>query len=394
MEFSPGDSNNISDEIINSQIYLENLVEIIPYFIFWKNAQSVYLGCNQQFANLVGKKSPEEVIGKTDFDLGWGEGEAEIFREGDRAVMAGHPKVDMEELLVRSDGSLMVMLVNKVPLRSKHNDYIGVLGTSTDITARKKMEEDLRIATKNAEAANHGLTLMTGSVVHELRTPLTSVNLAITTIKQYLPELVSGYQLAWDSGLPVKEISPSELPILSRCAENIQAEIKASNMFIDMLLLNLTEPKISTEKMQDCSIRQCIEKALERYPLAEEEKDKIIFEPKDDFSFKGNQLLTIHIIFNLLKNALYYIKVAGKGEIYIWLEPGEEINKLHFKDTAKGISPGMLSRIFERFYSNTQGGSGIGLAFCKMTMELFGGKIHCESVEGDYTEFVLGFPSS
>jgi len=110
--------------------------------------------------------------------------------------------------------------------------------------------------------------------------------------------------------------------------------------------------------------------------------------------FTGNQLLTIHIIFNLLKNALYYIKSVGKGEIYIWLELGEEMNKLCFKDTAKGISSNELPHVFERFYSNTQGGSGIGLAFCKMTMEQFGGDIHCESVEGDYAEFVLSFPKN
>jgi len=185
------------------------------------------------------------------------------------------------------DGRKVALLTNKVPLLDKENNVIGILGIYYDVTERKRMEEELRLAMKSTEAANHGLTLMTGSVVHELRTPLVSVNLAISAIEQYLPELISAYQLASDNGLLVKKIGNSDLPMLVRFAQNIQTEIKAANTFIDTLLLNLTEPKISAEKMHDCSIRQCIEMALERYPLGENVKNKIIFEAKDDFILYG-----------------------------------------------------------------------------------------------------------
>jgi len=355
------------------QYYL-NILSAMPNNVYWLDKNCITQG-----------------MGKL---AGWTEGQAQSFERDDVDVMAtGKPKINVEEPPVYDEkGSPLYYISTRVPLFDQNKNIMGVAGISIDITERKRMEEDLRIAMERTEAANHGLTLMTGSVVHELRTPLVSVNLAISAIEKYLPELISAYQLASDNGLPVKKIHHSDLPMLVRFAENIQTEIKAANTFIDTLLLNLTEPKLSAEKMQDCSIRQCIEMALERYPLVENEKDRIIFEPRDDFIFKGNQLLTIHIIFNLLKNALYYMKSAGKGEIYIWLEAGEQINKLHFKDTAKGIAPEALPHIFERFYSNTQGGSGIGLAFCKMTMELFVGEIHCESVEGDYAEFILSFP--
>jgi signal transduction histidine kinase len=53
----------------------------------------------------------------------------------------------------------------------------------------------------------------------------------------------------------------------------------------------------------------------------------------------------------------------------------------------------VLKHIFDRFFTRTHHGSGIGLTFCKMAMEAFGGDITCESVEGDYTLFVLTFSS-
>lgn len=71
---------------------------------------------------------------------------------------------------------------------------------------------------------------------------------------------------------------------------------------------------------------------------------------------------------------------------------GDKYNSLYFKDTSTGIAPEVLPHIFESFYSKTARGTGVGLAFCKSTMREFGGDIVCESVEGEFTTFVLTFP--
>jgi len=52
----------------------------------------------------------------------------------------------------------------------------------------------------------------------------------------------------------------------------------------------------------------------------------------------------------------------------------------------------MLPKIFDRFFSSTHHGSGIGLAFCKLVMQAYGGNITCQSQQGEFTEFVLSFP--
>ena len=68
-------------------------------------------------------------------------------------------------------------------------------------------------------------------------------------------------------------------------------------------------------------------------------------------------------------------------------------NKVFFKDTGKGISAEILPRIFDRFFSKTLHGAGVGLTFCRMVTQSLGGKITCSSIENEYTLFTLFFPN-
>ena len=87
------------------------------------------------------------------------------------------------------------------------------------------------------------------------------------------------------------------------------------------------------------------------------------------FQFQGDALLTQHVLWNLLNNALHAIQRAGKGEIFIQFERKEEYNLLHFKDTALGIPDEDVDKIFDPNF--TTGGCGFGLAFCKAVMQAY-----------------------
>ncbi|MCK4870315.1 MAG: HAMP domain-containing histidine kinase, partial [Gammaproteobacteria bacterium] len=142
-----------------------------------------------------------------------------------------------------------------------------------------------------------------------------------------------------------------------------------------------------------CSINDCISSALERYPFSTSaERELVHWEPTENFELLGRPLSVIHILFNLIKNALYFIAKAGKGDIKIWLEKSTKYNKLHFKDTGYGIASDILPGIFDQFSTTTTDGTGIGLTFCKVAMQNMHGSISCNSKEGEYTEFVLRFP--
>lgn len=234
---------------------------------------------------------------------------------------------------------------------------------------------------------------LAATIAHELRTPLRTINSSSSGIKDFLPKLIQGYQLAKEQQLPVPYISPLHFEALLSACEHIESETESAFTMINMLLVNVNQSRINRQDFKVCSAQQCLTKAIHNYPFDGDEAKLIHWNDDQDFLFLGNPLLFTHIVFNLLKNSLYYVKAAHKGEIYIWLEKARDYHVIHFKDTGQGISADTLPHIFERFFTRTLHGAGIGLAFCKMVMESFDGKITCESKSGEYTEFRLYFPN-
>ena len=127
-----------------SQQMLHSVLDAIPVRVFWKDLSSNYLGCNRPFALDAGLQSPEEIIGRNDFEMGWAE-QAELYLSDDRLVMeTGLPKLGYEEPQTTPTGGRIWLRTNKVPLRDSEGRIKGVLGTYEDITESKQMEETLR----------------------------------------------------------------------------------------------------------------------------------------------------------------------------------------------------------------------------------------------------------
>jgi len=131
-------------ELFNSRQMLRTVLDTIPQRVFWKDRNSVYLGCNQTFARDCGFSHPGEIIGKTDRDT-LAAAEAEHFRADDLKVMeTDQPRLNYEETQNRKDGSPAWSMTNKVPLHDQKGRVIGVLGTFQDITVIKQADEVLR----------------------------------------------------------------------------------------------------------------------------------------------------------------------------------------------------------------------------------------------------------
>ncbi len=252
--------------------------------------------------------------------------------------------------------------------------------------------EKIKAQEKTKEEKVKMMQVVGASIAHELRTPLRSIVSGVSGIEKFLPALLKGYDLAREAGLPVEMVRPHQLELLNKVLYNLKAEGVSANTIIDMLLIKIRGNITETSSIKNLSIAECLKEALQRYVFQGSEKGLVFCDMNNDFYFAGDKILVVHILFNLFKNALYYIARAQKGKIYIRLEKRENENLLYFKDTGKGIASDVLPHIFDRFYSKTEGGVGIGLSFCKMTMEWMGGDIICRSIENEYTEFILHFP--
>jgi two-component system cell cycle sensor histidine kinase/response regulator CckA len=126
-----------------SELLLHLVIDSIPQRVFWKDRDSVYLGCNRSFARDAGLDEPALIVGKTDFELAW-KATAHLYVADDRLVMESNTaKVDIEEPMRFMDGQTIWLRTSKFPLHDESGAVAGVLGTYGDITGRKQAEEAL-----------------------------------------------------------------------------------------------------------------------------------------------------------------------------------------------------------------------------------------------------------
>lgn len=154
MREGDGGHRSVTEEALRrSEEMLRLVLDTIPQFIFWKDRDSVFLGCNQNFARVAGVSSPEEIIGKTDFDLAWRRGESEFFREVDRRVMASDTaQLHIIEPQRQAGGRHAWLDTSKVPLHDATGRVVGILGAFEDITDRMRHEREQRAIVTVAKA--------------------------------------------------------------------------------------------------------------------------------------------------------------------------------------------------------------------------------------------------
>lgn len=237
-----------------------------------------------------------------------------------------------------------------------------------------------------------GMAAAAGMIAHELRTPLLGIKSGAQALTRYTPILFDVYKLAKEHGILSSTIRSNRLLQLEEASERISSEVDYANTIIDMLLIKAgRENTLQNCELEPCSMADCLKEAIDRYPFRSlAVRDKVSWE--GDFQFMGSRVLMQHVIFNLLKNALYVIAKMQRGKITIWTKSVKKKNYLYVQDTAKGMTQKQLSRLFDHFYTTTFMGTGIGLSFCKLVMNRFGGDIECESKYGEYTLFILSFP--
>jgi signal transduction histidine kinase len=171
-----------------------------------------------------------------------------------------------------------------------------------------------------------------------------------------------------------------------------------------MDLMKVSPEKSKKYELKPMQIKENVQRVIDAYPFKKidddkNERDLVHINILDNFTFNGDETLFRHLIYNLMKNAIYFVRKANKGEIFIEAIAGKStdqnpnpMNYLYFKDTGPGIPEENLQHLFKAFFSRSQNGTGVGLSLCKSIMNEFGGNISCESVEGEFTKFVMEFP--
>lgn len=149
-----GKIQQLRHKLRESKKFLHLIINGIPQGVFWKDCDSVYLGCNEAFAKAAGLDTITEVIGKTDYDLPWSPAETQSYVDRDRECLAlGSSILDIEETQLNSLGEISYLKTSRIPLFNNKGRAIGILGTFEDVTKQKKSNDSLRFTIE--ETASH-----------------------------------------------------------------------------------------------------------------------------------------------------------------------------------------------------------------------------------------------
>src|SRR5690606_19504972 len=130
---------------------LRTLIDHLPEYIFIKDRESRFLLANTFTAQVMGAASPDDLLGKTDFDF-YPREVAEAFYNCEQEIIrTGKPVLNLEELTIdQVTGEPHWVLTTKLPMRDLSGEIIGIVGTGQDITERKVAEQELIQAKEEA----------------------------------------------------------------------------------------------------------------------------------------------------------------------------------------------------------------------------------------------------
>jgi two-component system, CAI-1 autoinducer sensor kinase/phosphatase CqsS len=222
---------------------------------------------------------------------------------------------------------------------------------------------------------------LAGSIAHELRYPLARLKNSLERMQEVLPAPAARAQPAMLAREQVESL-------YVHLAHGEQA-VRRGLQVISMTLDEVSARPIDSAAFSYLSAADVVHKAVEEYSYdSDEVRGRVSVQVQEDFTFKGDETAYLFVLFNLLKNSLYYVGPFPNTRVTITVAP--QLIKVH--DTGPGMAPEVVKGLFEPFHSaGKSGGTGLGLAYCQRVMRAFGGEIRCESVLHEFTEFTMRF---
>jgi PAS domain S-box-containing protein len=322
----------------------------------------------------------EQVLGRLFWETPWWDGLPEM-QAGWPARLASAARSDgpvfSEDLYQAADGT-RVAAASLTAVRDSNGKVEFFIVQASDITERKRVEEERERLLREAQEANRLKDEFLATVSHELRTPLTAI--------LGWAHLLRGGQLEGEGA--------------ARALETIERNARAQAQLIDDLL---DVSRIVTGKLRldvvPVDPPSFIDPAVEAVRPAAEAKGVRLQKLIDTGvgTVMGDPARLQQVVWNLLSNAVKFTPRGGRVQVRL-----ERVNsnvEIAVSDTGAGIDPEFLPHVFERFRQADQrttrqhGGLGLGLAIVRHLVELHGGAVHANSAgEGTGATFTVTLP--
>jgi PAS domain S-box-containing protein len=372
-----------TQEVMESERKYSHLIEYANDAIFIADRHGNIKDVNKKSSEFTGY-SREELLSKRLIDF-IPTSEIEINRKMFSQVEKGNSIENFETTIIREDGTTMTILLNMI--MSEYSGEIVIQGIARDITQRKMLEKERESYINALEMLNYKLaeadklkTQFLATMSHELRTPLNSI-IGFTDII-----------LAGMSG-PISQEVKEQLEIVSSSSKHLL------NLINDILDLS----RIESGKLEILPTAFTLEEVLEEVirihsPMAKEKSLTLTCTIQENLPPITNDKTRIkQIIMNLVNNAIKYThegSVTLRGD----LSRNNHLVLVSVTDTGIGIGKEDVKDIFQAFKqldsSSTRRyeGAGLGLYLSKKLVDILGGDIRVESVQGKGSVFTVSFP--
>ena len=372
------EQHQAEEEVLNQLRFIEELLEIIPNPVYFKDRLGRYIGCNRACEDLLGLRR-EDFLGRTvgEFEPLETAGEeerrdSELYAEGGVQTYDAH--------VVQPSGEVRDVVCSKTLFTGGQGDVGGILGVITDITRQKRVEAELREASHQAEAASRAKSEFLANMSHEIRTPMSGI---IGLIDLTL-------------GAPLGE---QERRFLSLAKSSAHSLLNVLNDILDLSRVEAGRMSLEQLAFQPRNLLAEVVASLEPRARAKGLALDCRIAREAPTQMVSDPLRLRQIFVNLLGNAVKFTR-EGRIDVSVWPEGEGGARALHVcvSDTGIGIAADKLERVFESFTqadnSTTRefGGTGLGLTISRRLAQALGGRLWAESEYGKGSQFHLSLP--
>ncbi len=278
--------------------------------------------------------------------------------------------------IVSSDGTLRSLHCRGVVVVARDGAVTRLVGSSQDVTERRRMEDQLLLSGKLASLG----TLASG-VAHEINNPLAYVASNLELLARQLADLEGKLQ-----GVPTKPLQDA-----------VAAARHGSARMRDIVRGLKTFSRIDHDDRAAIDLAHVADLAIEVAAHQISQRARIVRDYAPTPRVAGNESRLSQVFMNLLVNAAQAIApgAASDNEIRVRIYQDEAGRaRVEVSDTGSGIAPQDLGRIFDPFYTSKEAGegTGLGLSICHGIVKDLGGDIEVTSTSARGTTFAISLP--